>query len=139
MPHYLAYSIYSLSFDQLEGIISQTFDFSQGKKIRDYQSWKKQWTSTVERHKKSYLLNDALGFAAYGSAFYFVKDIPTLEVTFRYKDSCPHCPPNFTGLSIWPGHSGSEGIVDMIEYAPTARSILLRHQIDFDDLSQQHL
>jgi len=66
-----------------------------------------------------------------------VKNHPTLEIYFRNRqvEALPYCPPNFTGLNIWAAHSGSEGLIDLIQFKPEMNAYLDMLEIGYTDKS----
>jgi len=147
MGLYLAYSIREEDFDfgMLERIMTDWFNFSIISAWRDYEGWlayAKRMSEKFRTSGLSHRQNDdknplKLG-VAYSEAF-FVKPYPLLEIGFCYNDTTPHCPKDFSGLNIWAGHSGSEGIVDLIKIKPEMDRYLALNQIPNVDLSKTEL
>ena len=129
MPVYLAYQIEpkEMTQDKLIHLIDNYYDFF-GKK-RDSSEYiakrqeeiKRYRNASIEhiREKMSQIGESPFEIVAWFAEVYLVKNHPLLEITLRHNDNCgARAPGHFTGISISPHHSGSEGLVDMIEFKP---------------------
>lgn len=68
----------------------------------------------MERVESNLLLR-----ASHFTPFFLVKNNPLLEIYFKYNDLLGvYCPVGFSGLVVHAGHSGSEGLVKLIEFKP---------------------
>ncbi|MEK6860288.1 MAG: hypothetical protein AABX54_05745 [Nanoarchaeota archaeon] len=147
MVVYLAYEIDEnvLTMTQLEKIMTDHFDFNPKSSVHDFKTWLRSARKTLARFKRCHIPEivkkhsednkTPLRIAACYDSLQYVKGWPLLEISFRYKDTCPHCPPDFTGLNIWAGHAGCSGIVDIWKFKPEMDRYLALQRIPHRDLS----
>lgn len=152
MPLYLAYQFEpkQLTKDKLALILDDYFDFEL-KEIRKCPKNSTEWFDSVESELKRFrsLSSDEgehlfkeigstwLQKASYFAYWYNVKNHPLLNIYFRFKEKeFYYCPQEFTGLNIWAEHSGSEGIVDLLEIKPEMDAYLRFIGIDYEDKSK---
>ena len=150
MPSYLAYQfdLDSIPDSKLIQIMDDYFDFElyregKFKTAREWieaekeylvSSWKK---FLYDRNFRDIRLTDI--FANSGEMGIFsIKNHPLLDMVFKYKkDKGPYTPTNnFSGLTIATFHSGSEGLVKLLEFKPEMSAYLHSIGIDYEDLSK---
>jgi len=69
----------------------------------------------------------------------FVKDPPLLDISFRWDHIGPPTPDNFSGLAVWPTHLESEGIVEVIKFAPEMDRYMFNTGITYQNKSKLEL
>lgn len=149
MSIYLAYQFQprELTRNRLVRLMDDYFDFNMIKGPKNAEEWLESVAKQIKRcelHPRGEIVLRHVGKtllekASYFATHYNVKNHPLLEIYIRYQDSCYHCPENFTGLNIWAGHSGSEGVVDLIKFEPEISSYLSIIGINYDNRSVLHL
>ena len=147
MSLYLAYGIgeEDLSWSQLEKIMTDWFDFPTKGIVHDFSSWLESAKLQLDWFKQGDVPEivkkrfeddrNPLRLATSYDTCQYVKGWPLLEISFKYKDTCPHCPANFSGLNIWAGHSGSCCIVDLFRIKPQMDAYLVSNGVKHVDLS----
>ena len=86
--------------------------------------------------------NNLLSKAGTALTEFSVLDYPLLLMQFWYQRdnlSSKYVPKNFNGINIHASHSGTEGIVDLIEFKPKADVFLYNTGIDYIDRSNLEL
>jgi hypothetical protein len=150
MPIYLAYQTEPEQWtkDKLARIIDDYFDlqyisFNCAEEVLEYADRMTETMKNAPSGRKllgEYISEDCLLLRVQNFLdVCTVKNHPLLEITFRYKDKGSKCPDNFTGLNITPEHSGSAGIVDLIEFKPTMDDYMRKLGIDYIDRSKTKL
>ena len=147
MPVYLAYQFCpeQLTVGILKRLMDEYYDFEPGNGPKNAEEWFRFSEQLVQRYasglKEEYALGDEIHLLVRAglATNYRVKNHPLLQIYIRYHDSCPLCPDDFTGLNVWAAHSGSEGMVELINLKPEMDNYLSAIGIEYEDRSKTEL